>query len=151
MKDQHSGLWQQFQEKWLSRRSLIRGAAGVLGAGFARPALAHASDEDGDGERTSCVRPNAIPGGVAPFTPYGVFIHHNPLNPAKPLAKMNDPSQITDFDGFVGLTHIRGSGTGTDLATQVMTRYAFQADMGFSQGKFIDTDGREQRGTLAFV
>lgn len=144
-------LWQQFQQNWLSRRNLIRGAAGVLGAGFARPALVHANDEDRDGERGSCVAPNPIPGGVAPFAPLGVFIHHNPLNPANPLAKINDPSQITDFDGFVGLTHIRGGGMGTDLATGAMTRLAFQADMGFSQGKFIGTDGEPHRGTFAFV
>ncbi len=152
MNDQHSSLWEQFQEKWLSRRNLIRGAAGtVLGAGFARPASVHASDEDGDSERADCVGPKPIPGGVVGLKPFGIFIHHNPLNPATPLANISDPSQITDFDGFVGLTHIRGGGMGTDLTTGAMTRLAFQADMGFSQGKFIGTDGRPHRGTLAFV
>jgi len=151
MNDPNYGLWHKFQEKWLSRRSLIRGAAGALGAGFARPALAHASDEDGDRERAACVGPNPIPGGVVGLKPFGIFIHHNPLNPATPLANISDPSQITDFDGFVGLTHIRGGGMGTDLTTGTMTRLAFQADMGFSQGKFIGTDGQQHRGTLAFV
>jgi hypothetical protein len=41
---------------------------------------------------------------------------------------INDPSQITDFDAFVGLTHIRGGGMGTDTATGAKTRLAFQAD-----------------------
>lgn len=151
MNNQNSSLWGQFQEKWLSRRGLIRGAAGtVLGAGLVRPKLIHAADDDGEGERAGCVGPNPIPGGVAPFAPSGIFIHHNPLNAAKPLANIGDPSQITDFDGFVGLTHIRGGGMGTD-ATGAMTRLAFQADMGFSQGKFIGTDGQQHRGTLAFV
>jgi hypothetical protein len=64
---------------------------------------------------------------------------------------LNDPSQITDFNGFVGLTHIRGQGTGTDLKTNAMTTLAYQADMGFSQGEFIGTDGHKHQGTFAFV
>jgi hypothetical protein len=144
--------WKRLQEHWLTRRNLIRGAAGTaLGAGLLRPELACADDEDGDSERAACVGPNPIPGGVTGLKPFGIFIHHNPLNPATPLANINDPSQITDFDGFVGLTHIRGGGMGTDTATGAMTRLAFQADMGFSQGKFIGTDGQQHRGTFAFV
>lgn len=144
--------WNTPQDNLLSRRKLIRGVAGTaLGAGLFRPKLAHADDEDGDSERAACVGPNPIPGGVMGLAPFGIFIHHNPLNPAKALADINDPSQITDFDGFVGLTHIRGGGMGTDTATGAMTRLAFQADMGFSQGKFIGTDGQQHRGTFAFV
>jgi hypothetical protein len=83
--------------------------------------------------------------------PFGIFIHHNPLNPAIPLADINDPSQITDFTGFVGLTHIRGGGTGTNTVTGATMSLAFQADMGFSQGQFIGTDGRQHQGTFTFV
>ncbi|PYU64692.1 MAG: hypothetical protein DMG49_25975 [Acidobacteria bacterium] len=144
--------WKKLQEQWLSRRSLIRGAAGTaLGAGLLRPKLAYTDDDDSDSECAACVGPNPIPGGVTALKPFGIFVHHNPLNPATPLANINDPSQITDFDGFVGLTHIRGGGTGTDTATGTVTRLAFQADMGFSQGKFIGTDGQQHRGTFAFV
>jgi hypothetical protein len=139
--------WNNLQEKWLSRRGLIRGAAGTaLGAGLFRSKLVYASDDDGDHELAAGVGPKPIPGGVVGLKPFGIFIHHSPLDPAKPLANINDPSQITDFDGFVGLTHIRGGGTGTgDM------RLAFQADMGFSQGRFIGTDGRQHHGTFAFV
>lgn len=152
MNDHQFSLWGEFQEKWLSRRNLIRGAAGaVFGAGLAHPAFVHGRDDESTREDAACVGPNPIPGGVAPFAPSGTFIHHNPLNPAKPLANISDPSQITDFDGFVGLTHIRGGGMGTDTGTGATTRLAFQADMGFSQGKFIGTDGQQHRGTLAFV
>ena len=144
--------WKKLQEHWLSRRSLIRGAAGTaLGAGLLRPKLAYASDDDSDSEHSACVGPNPIPGGVTGLKPFGIFIHHNPLNPTNALADISDPSQITDFDGFVGLTHIRGGGTGTDTATGATTPLAFQADMGFSQGMFIGTDGRQHRGTFAFV
>lgn len=142
----------QFHEKdhGFSRRTLIRSAAGTaLGASLFSPKFGYA-DDDQD-ERTACVGPNPIPGGVTALSPFGIFVHHNPLNPATPLANISDPSQITDFDGFVGLTHIRGGGTGTDTTTGVTTRLAFQADMGFSQGRFIGTDGRQHQGTLAFV
>jgi hypothetical protein len=152
MNDEKSISWKKLQEKWLTRRNLIRGAAGTaLGAGLLRPKLACADDDDGDSERAECVGPNPIPGGVTGLKPFGIFIHHNPLNPTKALADISDPSQITDFDGFVGLTHIRGGGTGTDTETGVTTRLAFQADMGFSRGKFIGTDGRQHKGAFAFV
>ena len=144
--------WNTLRDNWISRRNLIRGAAGAtLGAGLLRPKLVRASDDDGDAEHTTCIGPNPIPGGVMGLAPFGIFIHHNPLNPAKALANINDPSQITDFDGFVGLTHIRGGGTGMDTDTGATMPLAFQADMGFSQGKFIGTDGQQHRGTFAFV
>jgi hypothetical protein len=152
MNEHQYSPWKKLQDKWLSRRNLIRGAAGTaFGAALLRPKLDHRDDDDGDSERAACVSPNAIPGGVVGLKPFGIFIHHNPLNPTTPLAHINDPSQITDFDGFVGLTHIRGGGMGTDTKTGAKTPLAFQADMGFSQGKFIGTDGQQHRGTFAFV
>jgi hypothetical protein len=130
-----------------SRRAFLvkaTSAGTVLTAGLSRPKLARADDDNGG-------RPNPIPGGLAPFVPFGIFIHHNPLNPANPLSSLNDPSQITDFNGFVGLTHIRGGGTGTNTITGASTALAYQADMGFSQGAFIGTDGHQHEGTFAFV
>jgi len=151
MKEKHLGSSEQRLKSWLSRRSLLRGTAGVvLGAGFVNPNWVRASDND-DSESGACVGPKPIPGGNTGLKPYGIFIHHNPLNPAIPLADIHDPSQITDFDGFVGLTHIRGGGTGTNTSTGETMPLAYRADMGFSQGKFIGTDGRAHRGTLAFV
>jgi hypothetical protein len=150
MNERDSISWKRLQQKWVSRRNLIRGAAGTaLGAGLLRPNAAYAGHDEDKRERTEGPIVNPIPGGVAPFKPFGVFIHHNPLSPV--LADINDPSQITDFDGFVGLTHIRGGGTGTVTATGATRPLAYQADMGFSQGRFIGTDGRQHRGTFAFV
>jgi hypothetical protein len=68
-----------------------------------------------------------------------------------PLPSISDPSQITDFDGFVGLTHIRGGGIGTNTMTGATMMLNFQADMGFSQGRFIGTDGHQHKGTFAFI
>src|SRR5437868_6668903 len=133
MNEQDVTSWRKPQYKGLSRRHLLCGAAGtVLGAGLATSKLAYAGNDDDDSEPAECVGPN-------------------PLQPGTPLADISDPSQITDFKGFVGLTHIRGGGTGTDTTTGATTPLAFQADMGFSRGRFIGTDGRQHRGTFAFV
>ena len=137
----------------VARRRLITGlgAAGglMLAPGFPETALAF--DDDDDHEPAACVGPNPIPGGTTALKPFGIFVHHNPLNPAVPLANIHDPSQITDFDGFVGLTNIHGEGTGTNTNTGETMTLAFRADMGFSQGKFVGTDGRVHRGTQVFV
>jgi len=128
----------------------VANAGTVLGAGLLSPKSAQAVN----GALLFTIegaRPNPIPGGIAPFTPFGVFIHHNPLNPTIALANLSDPSQITDFNGFVGLTHIRGGGTGTNTLTGATTPLAFQADMGFSQGEYVGTDGHQHQGTFAFV
>jgi hypothetical protein len=56
--------WKKLQEHFLSRRSLIRGAAGTaLGASLLRSKVAYADDDDSDSERAACIGPNPIPGG----------------------------------------------------------------------------------------
>ncbi len=134
-----------------SRRAFlgkVATAGTVLGAGLLNPKSAYGNQ---DQERRQCALLNPIPGGVAPFKPFAIIIHHNPLNPAVPLGDINDPSQITDFNGFVGLTHIRGGGTGVNTMTGAATPLAYQADMGFGKGKFIGADGQPHHGTFAFV
>jgi hypothetical protein len=136
-----------------SRRAFLGAMAGAgtaVGAGLFGPKAALARSDDDEKRRAGGLI-NPIPGGLAPFAPLGIFIHHNPLVPGTPLDKISDPSQITDFEGFVGLTHIRGGGMGTDTGTGVTTPLAYQADMGFSQGKFIGADGHKHEGTFAFV
>jgi hypothetical protein len=100
--------------------------------------LAHA--QAGSGE------PKPITGGVLAF---GVPVHHFPLSLSvgKPLSEINDPSEITDFNGFVGGVHIRGAGTGTGFATPL----AYQTDMGFMQGEFIGEDGEHHNRTFVFI
>ena len=140
---------ERFQQKCVSRRNLIRGAAGTaLGTGLLGGLKsAHAREH----EEAENFGPKPIPGGFGPFSPFGVFIHHKPPTPGMPLHDINEPSQITDFNGFVGLTRIRGGGIGTNTITGATMNLAFQADMGFNQGEFIGTDGQRHKGTFGFV
>lgn len=132
-----------------SRRAFLGTAASagvLLGAGHLR-----GSESAGARRDTEGLRPNAIPLGLGPFAPFGIFIHHLPPTPGLPLANINEPSQITDFKGFVGLTRLVGGGIGTDTVTGATLDLAFRADMGFSQGQFIGTDGCRHEGTFGFV
>jgi hypothetical protein len=109
------------------------------------------SDHDDERERPPAGRPKAIPGGVAPFAPFAIFIHHFPPTPGPPLANLNEQSQITDFKGLVGRAVLRGGGTGTNTVTGETTALAYQADFGFSQGEFIGDDARHHTGTFGFI
>lgn len=73
----------------------MAGAGTALGAGLFGSELALArSDDDAKRRAGGLIKP--IPGGLAPFAPLGIFIHHNPLIPGTPLGNISDPSQITE-------------------------------------------------------
>lgn len=89
--------------------------------------------------------PKPIPGGA---TPFGILVHHFPLPSNNlPLDQINDPSEITDFNGVIGDTQIRGGGTGTGFSQTL----AFRADMGFMQGEYVGEDAQHHHGTFVFV
>jgi len=121
----------------LSRRRFVGATAGfVVGAGLTGAA-------QGGNPHTDAA-PKPIPGGVSPF---GVLIHHFPIGPnGTPLANITDPSQITDFNGFVGLNRVRGVGAGTGLAAAT-----FQADMGFMVGEYVAVDGKHYNASFGFI
>jgi hypothetical protein len=130
------------------RRTFLRSAAGLAGlglsSGFCLPKLAQAAPNDENDDNDKNVLPKPIPGGVSPL---GIFIHHFPVTPtATPLQNLTDPSQITDFQGLVGLNRIRGAGRGKGFPT-----LAFQADMGFMKGLFIGVDGKRHHGAFCFI
>ena len=64
---------------------------------------------------------------------------------------INEPSEITDFNGLVGICRVTGAGTGTDLATGTQTRLSYQVDNGFMSGLYVGEDGRKHHGTFAFI
>ena len=147
------------QQKLLSRRSLIRGAAGTAaGAGFLfssglrSPALADGEDED-HGRRCEAV-PRPISHISTP--PGGHFFFPGPVegapasDPHFPNAGF-DPSIITDFSGVFGQADLNLSGIGTDLNTGASATYDFHTDMRFMDGVFIGLDNERHRGSIGFI
>jgi hypothetical protein len=121
-----------------SRRQFVGAAAAGLVAGAGLTGRAQGGNPHTD------AAPTPIPGGVSPF---GVFIHHFPVSPTgTPLPNITEPSQITDFNGFVGLNRIRGVGVGTGLASPT-----FQADMGFMVGEYVAVDGKHYHASFGFI
>src|SRR5262249_2792781 len=58
-----------------------------------------------------------------------------------------DPSVITDFNGFVGVADVQGTGTATnpDGSTE---KLLFDTDMRFMSGAYIGQDGAVHKGTF---
>jgi hypothetical protein len=136
-----------FSSLILSRRRLLGTAAAATGA-LAMPGLwastAHAES------KAARIAPRPIPGGVEPGG-FGILVHHFPPVPLLGPGPINEPSEITDFDGLVGATRVTGFGTGTDHATGTRSRLSFQVDNGFMSGLYVGEDGRAHNGTFAFV
>ena len=61
-----------------------------------------------------------------------------------------DASSITDFNGFLGISDVRGSGTATNPDGSKET-LLYDTDMRFMQGVYRDTNGNVQQGTFGFV
>jgi hypothetical protein len=123
----------------LSRRQFFGTTAGLaLGAGLSTRLGAQGGNPHVD------AAPLPIPGGVSPF---GVFIHHFPiLSAGAPLAGLNEPSQITNFNGFVALNRIVGNGSSPGFPP-----LTFQADMGFMDGEYVAKDGKHYHATFGFI
>jgi hypothetical protein len=143
--DLRSSIWRPHRKHTpsdtfgVSRRQFFGSTAGLaIGAGLSTTLTAQGGNPHVD------ATPRPIPGGVSPF---GVLIHHFPTPaPGTPVANIADPSQITDFNGFVGLNRIRGGGSGTGFAS-----LAFQADIGFMVGEYIAMDGKHYNGAFGFI
>src|SRR5690349_9840559 len=142
MNDENPILWKKAQEKWLTRRNLIRGAAGtaagaglLLGSGLRFSTLA---DDEDEGEHNNCKPiPRPIPHISTP--PGTHFFFPGPVD-ASPTTSPNtghDPSIITDFSGVIANADFIFSGTGTDLNTGASAKYDFHADMRFMDGVFV--------------
>ena len=159
MDGQDSNSWQKLQQKFLSRRNLIRGAAGtaagaglLLGSGLRFSARA---DDDDEGEHSKCKAvPRPIPHISTP--PGGHFFFPGPVegapstDPHFPNAGF-DPSIITDFSGVIANADLNFSGMGTNLNTSARAKYDFHADMRFMDGVFVGLDGEHHRGTIGFI
>src|SRR5262249_37251334 len=119
---------------------LIRGAAaagGVAGLSLLEPALALARGGQGN--------PSPIPGGLdESFSPVtsDPFIHV--LAPG--LGPQLEMAAVTDFNGVIGASEIRGTAHGGDGST-----WDFDTDMRFMQGTYFDRNGQVRKGSFGFV
>jgi hypothetical protein len=124
----------------LSRRAFLTGTAGVsaaaVGAGLLRPTAAFAAKPF-----------NATPKPTtAVLNIGGTDFHLTPLT----FQSGVDLSSITDFNGFVGVADVQGTGTGTNPDGSSET-LLFDTDMRFMSGVYIGQDGRVHKGNFGFV
>lgn len=132
----------------LSRRGFMQaaGEAGGLAAASRWLWPTAASAEPMSSRRTPRPIPETLSG--ADFgDPSNQHVFHilPPLGPQN--GQYSEPITITDFKGVIGRTEVTGTGTGTPGKT----KYNFDVDMGFMQGVFIGSDGRQRHGTFGFV
>ena len=88
--------------------------------------------------------PKPVPEG---FTAFGKFFHIDPASPG-PAA---ENSAIFDFQGFIGVAALGGTGTGIDTSTGQQHPLLFDVDMRFMQGVYIGVDGQQHSGTFGFI
>ena len=156
MDGQDSNSWQKLQQRFLSRRNLIRGAAGsaagaglLLGSGLRFSARA---DDDDEGEHNKCKAvPRPIPHISTP--PGGHFFFPGPVdaNPTTSPDTGHDPSIITNFSGVIGQADLNLVGTGKNLNTGASATYDFHCDMRFMDGIFVGLDNEQHRGAIGFI
>ena len=157
MNEQDSNSWKKLQQKSLSRRNLIRGAAGtaagagfVLGSGLWTPARA----DDDNTSPCAVALPNphiTSPPGQHFYFPGPIDGSAFPSDPSGTHPEGRDPSTITNFDGFVGQIEAFFGGIGTDLKTGEKKPYGFHTDTRFIKGEFIASDQKRHKGAFAFI
>ncbi len=136
----------------LTRREFLKAGAGAAAAaialGFDGPRAARAASSSAD--------PRPIPYGSAFLGPGSLFHVEAPGYPLpSPPFNVNpataDPSTITDFNGFVGLTYVGGQGTHHNLVTGATEEMYWEVDLRFMVGEYVGKDGRHHHGTFGFV
>jgi len=121
----------------LTRRTFLgSGATGaILGAGLLQPAAALAGNPHTDSSPNPTISKDEINGLTFSITSFGPGL---------------DASTITDFNGFVGVADVQGTGTATnpDGSTETLL---FDTDMRFMTGTYVGKDGHNYRGAFGFV
>jgi hypothetical protein len=122
---------------YLSRRAFLgsmAGAAGAaVGAGLLPTSVLASQGSNATPKPTTNV-----------FSVGGLDFHFTFFGPGI------DPSSIWDFNGFVGVADVQGTGTGTnpDGSTETLL---FDTDMRFMSGVYVGVDGAVHKGTFGFV
>lgn len=133
----HAHFW----KRAMSRGQFIRTAAGAGGGALTSalwmPALTQAA-------KPVPAAPSPIPGGVTP--PFLTApIHTNPPPQLGPTVA-HDPSMIFDFNGFIGVAQI--DGTGRDGSGNLLY---YDVDNRFMQGTYVGVDGKTYHATFGFI
>ena len=125
----------------------MRVTAGVAGGVLLSPSFLST------GKAVQAVDPKPIPGGLQFLFPDPTVFHV--LAPGYPGSGLdpatNDPSVITDFNGYVGVAYLTGMGTHTDRKTGHVSRLPFEVDLRFMKGIYVGTDGKRYDGTFGFI
>lgn len=133
----HTDVWQ----RTFTRRQVVATGTAALGV-LALPRLAFGAPPSGG--------PSPIPQVLDPTVPIHIQLPgYPPLGSPDPAT--NDPSTITDFNGQIGLTYVRGMGTRRDKATGSTARLPFEVDLRYMKGEFVATDGRRRHGAFALI
>ena len=118
----------------LTRRTFVGVGATAAGAALLGPAtaLANPHTDSSPNPTTSKAELNGLTFSLSFFGP-GL-----------------DPSSITDFNGFVGVADVQGTGTAhnADGSTETLL---YDTDMRFMTGTYVGKDGQNYRGTFGFV
>ena len=123
----------------LTRRALLGSTAGatgaLLGAGLLQPAAAIGASPRADSTPNPTTNKVDLNGATFSLTFFGPGM---------------DASTITDFNGFVGVADVQGTGKATnpDGSTETLL---FDTDMRFMSGTYVGKDGFTYKGTFAFV
>ena len=120
----------------LTRRAFVGVGAGATGAFLLQPAAALAkSPRRTDNSPNPTASKVSFNGLTFSLTSFGAGL---------------DPSSITDFNGFVGVADVQGTGTATnpDGSTETLL---YDTDMRFMTGTYRGKDGQVYKGTFGFV
>ena len=113
----------------LSRRAFMGSMAGAAGAALGAGLI--------PGAALAAKPPNSDP-VPTPATTLG--FHFDFFGPGV------DPSSITNFNGFVGVADVQGTGVDNHGKTLL-----FDTDMRFMSGVYVGVDGHVHKGTFGFV
>jgi hypothetical protein len=123
----------------LTRRAFLGSTAtatgAVLGASLLQPAAVLAGNPHTDSSPNPTTNTTTIGDVTFALTFFGPGM---------------DASSITDFNGFVGVADVQGTGTATnpDGSTETLL---YDTDMRFMSGTYIGKDGKTYKGTFGFV
>ena len=123
----------------LTRRAFLGSTAGatgaILGSSLLQPAAALAGNPHTDSTPSPTTSKVSINGLDFSITSFGPGL---------------DASTITDFNGFVGVADVQGTGTATnpDGTTETLL---FDTDMRFMSGTYVGKDGKVYHGAFGFV